>query len=144
MESSFQILFNAAFSIVSIGLGWFLKSIGDELKQLRLQDDTIRLHLEAKLDENATKADDVARELLDKVNRVELLVAGQYVRKDDYQVNTNRIIEKLEVIQANQTDILQSVSSNFVLRKDFERFETAIVARLDAVVTPKGARSGTR
>jgi len=59
-------------------LGFLLKSIWDAVKDLQADD----------------------RELADKVSRIEVLVAGEYVKKDDFDRIMFRLFEKLDHIEA--------------------------------------------
>jgi hypothetical protein len=57
--------------------GWFLRVSWDSLKSLQEQD----------------------RQLGDKVARIEVLVAGEYVRKDDFERVIERLFDKLDHIE---------------------------------------------
>ena len=71
-----QNLLNWAFGIVNLILGGFMKAIWDSYKDLK-------------------KADAA---LADKVNSIEVLVAGQYVKRDDFDRVANAIFAKLDKI----------------------------------------------
>lgn len=73
----FQTLFNTAVGGGMLLLGWVLRVIWDSLKQLQ-QDD---------------------RELADKVNKIEVLVAGQYIRRDEFDKVVERLFAKLDQIE---------------------------------------------
>jgi hypothetical protein len=75
MES--QTLFNAAISAVSALGGWWLKAMWSAVKDLQATD----------------------RLLADKVAAIEVLVAGQYVRKDDFDRLADALFRKLDRIQ---------------------------------------------
>jgi len=75
-----QMMFNIGIGIISSMLGWWLNNVWTALKDLQ----------------------DADRELAEKVASIEVLVAGQYVTRDEFnnvlsQVFTklDRIIEKL-------------------------------------------------
>ncbi|CAB5151802.1 hypothetical protein UFOVP148_64 [uncultured Caudovirales phage] len=71
-----QSLLNWAFGLINIILGFFLKALWDSYKDLKRTD----------------------KELADKVGQMEVLVAGQYVKRDDFQGVTNQIFSKLDKI----------------------------------------------
>lgn len=73
MEQSFL---NWAFGIINIVFGFLLKVIWDSYKELK-------------------KADSA---LADKVNKIEVLVAGEYVKRDDFDRVANQIFSKLDKI----------------------------------------------
>ena len=57
--------------------GWFLRIMWDTLLNLQFQD----------------------RELADKVARIEVLVAGEYVKKEDFDRVIERLFDKLDHIE---------------------------------------------
>lgn len=73
MEQSFL---NWAFGIINIVFGFLLKAIWDSYKELKRADSA----------------------LADKVNSIEVLVAGQYVKRDDFDRVANAIFAKLDKI----------------------------------------------
>lgn len=73
MEQSYL---NWAFGIVNLILGGLIKAVWDSYKELK-------------------KADSA---LADKVNQIEVLVAGQYVKRDDFDRVANQIFLKLDKI----------------------------------------------
>jgi len=73
MEQSF---INMLAGAVSVLFGWILKTVWDAVKDLQHADD----------------------ELVDKVNRIEVLVAGEYVKRDDFRADMDRLFDKLDVI----------------------------------------------
>lgn len=73
----FQVLFNMAVGAVAILAGWFIRVIWDSLNELKKQD----------------------RDLADKVARIEVLVAGEYVRKEDFERTIERLFDKLDHIE---------------------------------------------
>jgi hypothetical protein len=72
-----QALFNAALGIASFLGGWWLKVIWEALKELQRAD----------------------KELADKVASIEVLVAGRYITREEFNVVVNRLFEKLDGIQ---------------------------------------------
>jgi len=73
MEQSF---INMLAGAISVLFGWILKTVWDAVKDLQTADD----------------------ELIDKVNKIEVLVAGQYVKREDFRADMERLFDKLEQI----------------------------------------------
>ena len=73
----FQDLFNTAMGALLLLGGWFMRIMWDSLQGLQKQD----------------------RELAEKVGRIEVLVAGEYVRKDDFDRIIERLFDKLDHIE---------------------------------------------
>jgi hypothetical protein len=73
----FQALFNAAMGALLLLGGWFMRIMWDSLQGLQKQD----------------------RELADKVGKIEVLVAGEYVKKDDFDRVIERLFDKLDHIE---------------------------------------------
>jgi hypothetical protein len=73
----FQDLFNILMGFVMAIFGWFLRISWESLTSLQ-------------------KAD---RELADKVARIEVLVAGEYVKKDEFDRVIQRLFDKLDHIE---------------------------------------------
>ena len=74
----YQELYNIAMGFVMLLGGWFMRIIWDTLNTLQRTD----------------------RELADKVSRIEILVAGEYMKKDDFDRIMLRLFEKLDHIEA--------------------------------------------
>lgn len=75
MEQSF---INMLAGAVSVLFGWILKTIWDAVRDLQASDD----------------------ELVDKVNRIEVLVAGEYVKREEFQGALDRLFAKLDQIES--------------------------------------------
>jgi hypothetical protein len=71
-----QSLINMLAGAVSVLFGWILKTVWDAVKDLQQADD----------------------ELIDKVNRIEVLVAGEYVKREEFKSDIDRLFIKLDVI----------------------------------------------
>jgi hypothetical protein len=71
-----QDFLNWAFGIVNLVLGGFIKAMWDSYKELKRVDS----------------------QLAEKVNQIEVLVAGQYVKRDDFDRVANAIFVKLDKI----------------------------------------------
>lgn len=72
-----QSLINWIIASAGALIGYVLKSIWDAVKDLQASD----------------------KELADKVSRIEVLVAGEYVKKDDFNSIMIRLFEKLDHIE---------------------------------------------
>lgn len=73
----FQMLFNAAIGGVMLLAGWFMRVMWDSIQKLHRDD----------------------RELSDKVSRIEVLVAGEYVKRDEFDRSMERLFDKLDHIE---------------------------------------------
>ena len=72
-----QTLFNIAVGLVGALGGWILNTLWQEIKSMQATDD----------------------KLAEKVAGIEVLVAGQYVKRDDMQVLSSAIFAKLDRIE---------------------------------------------
>ena len=72
-----QQFFNAAFAIIGALGGWWMRVMWQSLKELEQQDS----------------------KLADKVGNIEVLVAGQYVKRDDMNRDIAIIFAKLDRIE---------------------------------------------
>ena len=71
-----QTFFNIAVAVAGSLGGWWLKVLWDAVKDLQSAD----------------------KELAEKVSSIEILVAGQYVKRDDFDRVANAIFAKLDKI----------------------------------------------
>ena len=71
-----QMVFNLGIGLISAMLGWWLNNVWTSLKDLQAAD----------------------RELAEKVASIEVLVAGQYVTRDEFNNALNQIFNKLDRI----------------------------------------------
>ena len=71
-----QSLINALIAVVGSGFGWILKVVWDAVKDLQRADD----------------------QLIEKVNKIEVLVAGEYVKREDFRADMDRLFDKLDQI----------------------------------------------
>lgn len=72
-----QELFNIVVGVAGALGGWWLKIIHESMKELAVQD----------------------QKLAEKVSKVEVLVAGTYVKRDEFDRALNRLFEKLDHIE---------------------------------------------
>ena len=73
-----QELFNIVVGVAGALGGWWLKVMWETLKELQTAD----------------------KELMDKVSKIEVLVAGAYVKRDEFDRALNRLFEKLDHIDS--------------------------------------------
>ena len=71
-----QELFNILFTLSGALGGWCLKVIWSTMSELQKSE----------------------KEMMDKVSRIEILVAGSYVKREDYQKTMERLFEKLDAL----------------------------------------------
>lgn len=72
-----QEIFNITIGIISTLGGWWLKVMWDSMKELQAAD----------------------KELADKVSKIEILVAGNYVRREEFDRVVERLFIKLDHIE---------------------------------------------
>lgn len=72
-----QELFNIVVGVAGALGGWWLKVMHESLKDLTIQD----------------------QKLAEKVSRVEILVAGAYVKREEFDRVVQRLFEKLDHIE---------------------------------------------
>lgn len=77
MDPDSQTLINWALGAISFLLGWILNSVRQSVRDLHTQDQA----------------------LADKVNAIEVLVAGTYVKRDDMDKISSAIFAKLDRIE---------------------------------------------
>ena len=73
-----QELFNIVIGVAGALGGWWLKVMWETLKDLQTAD----------------------KELMDKVSKIEVLVAGAYVKRDEFDRALTRLFEKLDHIDS--------------------------------------------
>lgn len=73
----YQELYNVAMGFVMLLGGWFMRIIWDSLNKLQEAD----------------------KDLADKLGKIEVLVAGEYVKKDEFNNIMLRLFEKLDHIE---------------------------------------------
>ena len=76
MES--QVIINVALGLISFLGGWVVKNLQDSMKSLHQSD----------------------KELAGKVQSIELLVAGQYIRREEFSKVMTTLFDKLDKIDA--------------------------------------------
>jgi len=76
MES--QTIFDVVLGVTMLLGGWIMRMMWESLKELRTQD----------------------QELAEKVSQIEVLVAGEYVKRSELDRAIQRIFDKLDIIDA--------------------------------------------
>ena len=76
-----QEIINWGLAIISAGTGFWVKVVWDALRELRSAD----------------------TELADKVAKIEVLVAGKYVTREEFDRAVQRIFAKLDTIELHLT-----------------------------------------
>ena len=72
-----QEIFNIAIGLISTLGGWWLKVMWESLKELQAAD----------------------KDLVEKVSRIEILVAGNYVKREEFDRVVERLFVKLDSIE---------------------------------------------
>lgn len=72
-----QQLFNVVLGVACALGGWWMKAMWESLKDLQVAD----------------------KALVEKVSKIEVLVAGEYVKRDDFQEFSKAIFTKLDRIE---------------------------------------------
>tara|TARA_B100001059_G_scaffold175927_1_gene176340 strand:- start:730 stop:984 length:255 start_codon:yes stop_codon:yes gene_type:complete len=73
-----QGMINTIITVSGGVVGWILKTLWDSVRMLEKTDDMI----------------------IEKVNRVEVLVAGEYIRREEFENGVQRLFVKLDQIEA--------------------------------------------
>lgn len=73
----YQVLFNLAATAVGFLFGWVLNNLWTAVKELQEAD----------------------KELAEKVGNIEVLVAGRYVTRDEFNNTLSQVFNKLDVIR---------------------------------------------
>jgi hypothetical protein len=89
-----QMLINAAIAIIGVLGGFVLKAIKDSLSELKASD----------------------KELAEKVQAIETLVAGEYVRKADFDRNNEILFNKLDKLNDSLSDKFDQIRDKLEVR----------------------------
>ena len=73
----YQVLFDVAIGVIGVLGGWTLNTVWAAVKELQAAD----------------------KELADKVASIEVLVAGRYVTRDEFNTTLNQVFTKLDNIR---------------------------------------------
>lgn len=87
MEFTFQSAFNALMGCFLVLVGWLLNNLWQTMRDL-------------------TNAD---KELTDKVQHIEVLVAGQYIKRTEFETKIDAMFTKLDAIDEKLDRRLNSI-----------------------------------
>lgn len=73
----YQVLFDVAIGVIGVLGGWTLNTVWEAVKDLQQAD----------------------KELAEKVGQIEVLVAGRYVTREDFNQVLNQVFERLDRIR---------------------------------------------
>lgn len=73
----YQILFNSAFAVLLLGVGWYMRMISETTRDLR----------------------EVDQDIYEKITQLSVVVPENYVHKLEYRDLNNRIFDKLDRIE---------------------------------------------
>jgi hypothetical protein len=73
----YQVLFDVAIGVIGVLGGWTLNTVWAAVKELQEAD----------------------KELAEKVGSIEVLVAGRYVTREDFNTTLNQVFERLDRIR---------------------------------------------
>ena len=77
MNNEYQVFFDVAVGVIGVLGGWVLNTVWGAVKDLQ----------------------DADRELAEKVSQIEVLVAGRYITRDEFDRVLNSVFIKLDKIQ---------------------------------------------
>lgn len=77
-----QIIINLLAGLVAFFFGWWMKTLSETMKDLQ----------------------DADRKLAEKVSNIEILVAGAYVKREDFDKALEKISQKLDRIEDKLSD----------------------------------------
>lgn len=99
-----QTLINVGFAVCGSMAGFILKGIWDSLKELQRAD----------------------KELVKKVQNIEVLIAGDYVKKEEFDRVVSRVFERIDAMAdrlAGKIDGIAAVLSHKVDKSDWDGFD---------------------
>jgi hypothetical protein len=77
MMVEYQVLFDVAIAVIGVLGGWTLNTVWGAVKDLQEAD----------------------KELAEKVGNIEVLVAGRYITREEFNVTLNQVFERLDRIR---------------------------------------------
>jgi hypothetical protein len=77
MMVEYQVLFDVAIGVIGVLGGWTLNTVWAAVKDLQEAD----------------------KELAEKVGNIEVLVAGRYITREEFNVTLNQVFERLDRIR---------------------------------------------
>lgn len=85
-----QDVVNTLFGFVFLIVGFLLRALWDALKDLRASD----------------------KDIVDRIAAIEVLVAGEYVKREEFERAMTRLFEKLDVIETGITGKVDRATCN--------------------------------
>jgi len=98
---------NLLIGIVSVFGGWLFKGFGDRLDELKSVD----------------------KELVSQLNRIEIIIASDYVKKYDLEKAMDIIIAKLDKVE----NIEITMAEEYVKKEDINQITDRIFRKLDRI-----------
>jgi hypothetical protein len=77
MNNEYQVFFDVAVGVVGVLGGWVLNTVWGAVKDLQAAD----------------------KELAEKVSEIEVLVAGRYITRDEFNTTLSQVFVKLDTIR---------------------------------------------
>lgn len=77
MMSDYQVFFDVAIGVVGVLGGWILNTVWGAVKDLQESD----------------------KQLAEKISSIEILVAGRYVTREEFNSTLNQVFERLDRIR---------------------------------------------
>lgn len=106
---SYQEYFNIMLGLIAFLGGWWMKAIWQSIKELTATDN----------------------QLLMKVNAIEILIAGQYAKREEVEKINNSIVNKLEKLE----NVEALLAQHYVTKEDHNRNIEALFKKLDRMET---------
>lgn len=104
---TYQDYFNISLAIAGFLGGWWMKAIWGAIKRL----------------------EDADRELLNKMNSIQVLIAGEYAKKEEFNELSHSIAKKLSKIEALEV----MIANHYVMKSDFSNTIEALFKKLDRI-----------
>ncbi len=104
---SYQDMFNILLGLCSFLGGWWLKNVWLSIKDLQ-------------------KAE---KSLLSKLSQIEVLIAGEYAKKDDVNKVGDTIMKRLDKLE----NLEVVLASHYVTKEEFHKSIESLFAKLDKI-----------
>lgn len=104
---SYQDYFNLLLGLIAFLGGWWMKAIWNAIK--KLEDTDLRM--------------------LTKISSIEVIIAGQYVKKQEVDDMLNKISQKLSKIESLEV----AMANHYVTKADYSHNIDALFRKLDRI-----------
>lgn len=104
---SYQDYFNLLLGLVAFLGGWWMKAIWSAIKKL----------------------EDTDSQMLTKIGSIEVIIAGQYVKKQEVDDMLNKISQKLSKIESLEV----AMANHYVTKADYSHNIDALFRKLDRI-----------